>query len=223
MNKQLLQWSDSQYCDLPWRKNRTLYTTLVSEIMLQQTSVTTVKKHFDRFLKKFSNIGSLAKASEEEVMLAWQGLGYYRRARNLKKAAETIHKDYKGEFPKKFEELIQIPGIGHYTASALIAIGRNEKAIALDANLERVFARFYGIQEEKGPKLQKKLYQLFEEGKIAKEIKTLGARSLNEALMDLGRVFCQAKKAECLICPLQKKCIATKTKNPLSYPFLLPL
>ncbi len=219
MKKSLYDWSTKEYSHLPWRKERTLYRTLVSEIMLQQTNVSTVLKHFDRFLKVFPNVKSLAKASEEEVCSHWQGLGYYRRARNLRKAAVSIVEDFKGKFPEHFDDLISIPGIGAYTANAIIAIGRNEPALALDANLERVFARVFGIDIDKGPKLLKEIQS--REEQILKEfkLKKYGARVINESLMDLGRVYCQAKKADCLICPIKEKChVFIEGKNPLDFP-----
>ena len=221
MKKSLYEWSSSEFSHLPWRKNRTLYKTLVSEIMLQQTNVSTVLKHFERFLSVYPNVQSLASSTEEEVCSHWQGLGYYRRARNLRKAAISIVDDFNGKFPKKFEDLISIPGIGAYTANALIAIGRNESALALDANLERVFSRVYGIKEYKGPKLLKMIQSREEEILKDFKINTFGARVINESVMDLGRVYCQAKKADCLLCPIKNKCtVFTKGLDPLSFPLV---
>lgn len=218
MHKELLDWSRKEYQSLPWRKNRNLYTTLVSEIMLQQTTVSTVKKHYDSFLKVFPNITALASATEEEVCAQWQGLGYYRRARNLHKAAVSIVENHNGEFPKTHEELKSIPGIGDYTASALMAIGRNKVDLALDANLERVLSRYYKIEEQKGPKLQKEIKNRLSNGKLKIDFKKFKPRDLNEALMDLGRVFCQARRADCLICPLKSGCLSYKKGDPLNLP-----
>lgn len=221
MNQKLIDWSHQEFSHLPWRNNRSLYTTLVSEIMLQQTTVSTVLNHFDRFIKEYPNVQALAFATEEELLISWKGLGYYRRARNLKKACETIVEKYHGEIPLDFNELIKIPGIGDYTANALLSIGANLKAIALDANLERVLARVYGIDEFKGPKLLKKIQAEFMNGHIASEIEYLGARNLNEALMDLGRVFCQARQTNCHFCPLNLNCVAYKTNQVLQIPKVL--
>lgn len=220
INKKLIDWSHEQFSHLPWRNSkRSLYTTLVSEIMLQQTTVGTVLNKFDPFLKKYPTVKKLAAASEEEVCLAWEGLGYYRRARNLRKAAIAIVEEYGGSFPEAVEELMAIPGIGDYTANALIGIGRDEQALAIDANLERVIARFYGIKEFKGPKLQKAIKLAYEKGEILKEAKRFGFRDTHEALMDLGRIFCQAKRADCHICPLNKKCYAyNEVGSPLELP-----
>lgn len=210
MFKKLIQWSLKEFSHLPWRKKRSLYTTLVSEIMLQQTTVSTVLKHYPDFIKKYPTLKSLASLSEEEICVAWKGLGYYRRARNLRKAVIEINR--KGKFPKTLKELKEIPGIGDYTASALLAMGKDEDAIAIDANLERVLARIYGIKEKKGPKLHKKIREV-----VGNDLEKYSAREINEALMDLGRVYCQARKADCLICPMKSNCVATK-KNPLEFP-----
>jgi A/G-specific adenine glycosylase len=216
MFKKLTKWSE-QFSDLPWRQNRTLYSTLVSEIMLQQTTVGTVLNHYQRFLKEYPSIYDLAAASEEELTISWKGLGYYRRARNLKKACEFIVNKYEGEIPLDYEILISIPGIGPYTASALISIGADKPALAIDANLERVLSRFYGIKIEKGPKLHQEIMQRFKDKKILRNIKSLGPRAVNEALMDLGRQYCKARSAACDICPLAKSCVALET-DPLAFP-----
>jgi len=217
MNNQLIKWSHKEFDELPWRKKRSLYGTLVSEIMLQQTTVATVLKHYDRFLKVFPNLESLARVSEEEVCAQWQGLGYYRRARNLRKAAVYIVEELAGEFPLTLEELKKIPGVGDYTASALLAMGMNKKALAIDANIERIMARLFLIEEEKGPKLQKFLQANYED--LAIPFKKFSPREINESLMDLGRVYCQAKRADCALCPLRKECKAAESSvSPLDYP-----
>jgi A/G-specific adenine glycosylase len=215
--KKLISWSQKEFSHLPWRKDRSLYKTLVSEIMLQQTTVGTVKNFFDDFILKFSDINSLAIATEEEVLVAWKGLGYYRRAKNLRKIAQAIASDFKGVFPKDMETLQAIPGIGPYTASALLSIGMNRRALAVDANLERVIARLLGLKIEKGPKLQKEIYSLFENKQIFNS-KELSPRDLNEALMDLGRTYCQARKTSCDLCFLRAECKAFQDGTPLKYP-----
>lgn len=220
MFKNLSKWSLSDHNQLPWRTERSLYRTLVSEIMLQQTTVSTVINHFEKFLKTYPDSKSLAASTEDEICIAWKGLGYYRRARNLRKAAIDIETEFHGEIPLDFEKLIQISGIGEYTANAILAIGANENALAIDANIERVVSRIYGIEEKKGPKLQKHLKGLFQEKKILKEMKKIGPRVLNEAFMDLGRVYCQARKAECLMCPMSGKCEAQKLGKQLTIPFI---
>lgn len=212
----LLDWSKIQYSELPWRKNRSLYRTLVSEIMLQQTTVGTVKNHYERFLVRFPDIESLAEATEDEITVAWKGLGYYRRARNLKKIAESIVKEHAGEFPSDLDSLQEIPGIGPYTASAIVGIGMDQRALALDANLERVIARLFSLSSEKGLKLQKEIQILFQSNKIFNH--KISYRALNEALMDLGRTICQARKVSCELCPLRNDCMSFQSGKPLTYP-----
>ncbi len=214
---ELISWSKREFSHLPWRQNRSLYTTLVSEIMLQQTTVGTVRNHFDRFLLIYPDVKSLAVSSEENLLIAWKGLGYYRRAKNLKKIADIIISEYQGKFPKKKDDLLKIPGIGPYTSSALISIGMDLPSLAVDANIERVVARLYCLKIEKGPKLQKEILRLFEEKEIFNE-KNISYRDLNEALMDLGRTFCQARRATCELCPLKGDCVAFKKKSPLMFP-----
>jgi len=218
MNQELILWSKKNYSQLPWRKKRTLYKTLVSEIMLQQTTVATVRHHFGPFLEKYPDIYSLAQTTEEDICIAWKGLGYYRRARNLRKAAINIVDDFDGKIPLNLSQLKTIPGIGEYTAQAILGIGGNKRALAVDANLERVLSRLFCIEEEKGLKLQKRLRSLFEDNKILKNAEALGYRDLNESLMDLGRICCQAKRVNCLICPLFKECLARERERPLDFP-----
>jgi len=213
----LLKWSKAEHNHLPWRKKRSVYRTLVSEIMLQQTTVSTVLNHFERFIKAYPNFEALANTTEEEICMAWKGLGYYRRARNLRLAAIDIAKN-NSKVPTKFEDLKEIHGIGDYTANALISIGRNKPALALDANLERVISRLYAVKEEKGPKLQKKIQKLFEDGFVFPHLEKAGPRAVNEALMDLGRVYCQARKTDCLLCPLSDSCKAYQYDEVDKYP-----
>jgi len=219
MWKKLIEWSASEYGHLPWRKKRSLYGTLVSEIMLQQTTVSTVLNHFERFLEIYPNLKTLAVATEEEVCANWQGLGYYRRARNLHKAAVYLVKNHNGNFPKSIEELKLIPGIGDYTANAIVGIGCDKKALAIDANIERVVARIHLLQKEKGPKLQKDIATRFINNELTLPFDKFSARKINEALMDLGRVYCQARRADCHLCPVSKQCdVFKKNESPLSIP-----
>lgn len=140
--------------------------------------------------------------------MAWKGLGYYRRGRNLRKIAIEIIQNNKGQLPQDFVELQKIPGIGPYTAGALVAIGRNKAQLAIDANIERVLARYFDLRLEKGPARSKRVREIFEQGKLDAEIAQYGARQVNESLMDVGRVICQSRKASCEICPLRNQCQA---------------
>jgi len=218
MFEALIRWSQESFSDLPWRRRRSLYRTLVSEIMLQQTTVTTVRRHFEAFVERFPDVGTLAQASEEELLVAWKGLGYYRRARNLKKIAEAIARDHRGKFPPEIDLLQTIPGIGPYTANALVAMGMDRPALAVDANLERVLARYYGVGAPTVLVLQKRLAALFVAGDILPE-RHHSFRALNEALMDLGRTVCQARRVACELCPLARECVARRQGDPLALPF----
>jgi A/G-specific adenine glycosylase len=218
MFKKLITWSKDQYSHLPWRKERSLYRTLVSEIMLQQTTVGTVLNHFEKFIKTYPDLKSLAATNEEKILISWKGLGYYRRARNLRHIAIEIEKNFKGKIPTNEEDLLSLKGVGQYTAHAIMAMGSDKSALAVDANLERVLARYYGYTEIKGPKLQGKILEDFKAKKILTEMSKLSSRELNEAFMDLGRVICQKKKTWCHICVLSKSCKAFLSREPLSYP-----
>lgn len=216
MIEHLVDWSHKNFAKLPWRQNRTLYTTLVSEIMLQQTTVGTVIQHFDRFVREYPSYENVASASEEQLTISWKGLGYYRRARNLKKACQKIAE--LGKVPNSVESLTAIPGIGDYTAGAILGIGMNLPFLAIDGNLERVIARLYGLTEPAGTKLKKQIMTKFQKGEICQEIYQVGGRAYNEALMDLGRNFCKAKVATCELCPLRQKCVAAKSQSVLKIP-----
>ncbi len=214
----LIAWSKREYSHLPWRRQRSIYGTLVSEVMLQQTTVATVMNKFLPFIKRFPTIESLAAASEDEVCIEWKGLGYYRRARNLRKAAIAISAMGSNQFPHEFDELKKLPGIGDYTASALISIGMNEAEIAVDANIERVLSRLFGLGDFKGIALQKEVRRLYFEDSLIHE--NISPREFNEALMDLGRVYCQARVADCLNCPMSENCIARISGEPKAFPRL---
>ena len=219
--KKLISWSKKKYSSLPWREKRSVYSTWISEVMLQQTTVYTVKNRLHDFLNKFPSVENLAQASEEELLTAWKGLGYYQRAKNLKKAAQYISNELNGVFPEKIEELQKIPGIGPYTSSALLSIGMNKKALAIDANLERVLARYYGITSYKGALLKKDIEEKFLSHKILNHEPSSWC-DLNEALMDLGREVCQSRKVECVLCPIRKGCKASLMSDPLSIPRVSP-
>jgi A/G-specific adenine glycosylase len=213
MFEELISWSKDHCSHLPWRKNRSIYRTLVSEIMLQQTTVGTVVGKFEDFLKIYPDILSLSNTTEAKLLSAWKGLGYYRRAKNLKIISDEILVKYKGKIPDELDLLKEIKGIGPYTASAVRAIGYDKPALAIDANIERVLSRFFGIKEKNKKKLHENLSITIEKKKV---FKTVSPRAFNEALMDVGRTFCQAKSAKCELCPLVKDCQGKK--SPFIYP-----
>lgn len=211
----LLRWSE-QFSHLPWRGQRSLYHTLVSEFMLQQTTVATVINKFNNFIQCYPNIKALANTTEKEILLAWQGLGYYRRAKNLRLAAQYIVKHHDGEITCDYSQLIKIPGIGPYTASAVLSIGANQRYLAIDTNIERVLARYYGLDVPKGQKLKNVIQEQFDGKKILSSI--ISYRELNEALMDLGREVCQTNKVHCSDCPLKYSC--RTTSDPQARPMV---
>lgn len=221
MFNELIRWSQKNFSDLPWRTDRSLYTTLVSEFMLQQTTVSTVLNHYHRFLKVFPTVHHLAKSSEEEVCLHWQGLGYYRRARNLYKAACYIVEHFSGEIPLDLDLLVKIPGIGEYTANALCSIGGGEKALAIDANIERVVSRLYFFREPKGSQLMKEVKKNFHEQKLFVGLSDKKYGELNEALMDLGREVCTSSSPKCLMCPIQKICKTYSLGEVSNIPYIV--
>lgn len=148
ISEKILAFYQEAKRDLPWRREENPYYTLVSELMLQQTRVDTVIPYFNRFIERLPTIDDLAQVPEEELMKLWQGLGYYRRAENLRKAAIMIQNEFQGDIPRTYEELIRIPGIGPYTAKALMSIAFHQRAVAVDGNVLRVFSRYFGIYED---------------------------------------------------------------------------
>lgn len=216
--KELAEWSEQEYSALPWRQNRTLYTTLVSEIMLQQTTVGTVLKRYSDFINTFPDIEKLASTNEEELRIAWQGLGYYRRAANLLKSAKALNQT---GFPDCEEVLKEIPGIGPYTASAILAIGHDKAALAVDGNLKRVLSRYFLIHTPYEKGLDDDIRALLKNKKFHSILTKTGPRKINEALMDLGRTVCRVKNPLCLTCPLKKNCKAFKKGNQEELPVRL--
>tara|TARA_E500000075_G_C6981073_1_gene316698 strand:- start:286 stop:1350 length:1065 start_codon:yes stop_codon:yes gene_type:complete len=202
----ILGWYDAHRRTLPWRSEPGVvpnpYHVWLSEIMLQQTTVATVKSYFEYFLTRWPKIENLAEASLDDVLHAWQGLGYYARARNLHKCAKAISSDYDSRFPETESALLSLPGIGPYTASAIMAIAFNKKATPMDGNIERVITRLYAVAEPL-PKSKKYLYQL------AKQMTPdQRAGDYAQALMDIGATICKPKSSKCSICPLMHNCIA---------------
>ncbi|HSG41694.1 MAG TPA: A/G-specific adenine glycosylase [Anaerolineales bacterium] len=202
----LLNWYRKNKRTLPWRDHPDPYAVWVSEIMLQQTRVETVIPYFEKWMKLFPNVRTLAKASERKVLNAWEGLGYYSRARNLHKAAKIVVKEHGGELPRDLNALFKLPGIGRYTLGAIasIAYGMNEPV--LDGNLKRVYARLFDLSESIDSSIsEKRLW------KIAKENLPKGrAGDFNQALMDLGATICIPKNPRCDVCSVMELCVSRK-------------
>ena len=193
-----MKWFRTAARDLPWRRERSPYRTWVSELMLQQTTVKIVAPRFERFLKRFPDVGSLAAASELEVVEEWAGLGYYSRARNLHRAARLIVERHGGRVPRTVEELRALPGIGSYTAGAILSIAHGIRAACVDGNVRRVISRLDGRDYA-----QREL-----EARAAELVPAENPGAWNEGLMDLGATICLPRDPSCLECPLAKSCRA---------------
>lgn len=215
----LLDWYDYHKRELPWRDSKgniDPYRVWLSEIMLQQTSVAAVKPYFEKFIKRFPTLASLARTKLDNVLQLWAGLGYYSRARNLHACAKRIMSDFNGVFPPDEKELRRLPGIGAYTAGAILAIAFNRKAIAIDGNVERVISRLFMI-EETFPKARKIVSTHL-------DVMTPENRpgDFVQALMDLGATLCTPKKPACGLCPWRKKCLVLAEGQPETLPKKMP-
>ena len=211
ISKKILHWYDNNKRNLPWRKHNSekqkLYFTLVSEFMLQQTQVKTVIPYFKNFVQKIPTLRSLARVHNNKLIKCWEGLGYYSRARNLKKTSQIIFKDFNGKLPDNFEHLKSLPGIGNYTASAILAIAFNKPYIPLDGNIERVLKRYLNLKKDS--EIKKK--NLIEK----KSIFGISKRSNDyaQALMELGALICKPNNPLCHECPISKNCISFVKKD----------
>ncbi len=204
--KQLLAWFRQFQRDLPWRRTRDPYRVWLSEIMLQQTRVAAVIPYYERFLERFPNVCVLAAAPEQEVLRLWSGLGYYSRARNLQKAAQQIVAEHGGEFPSRLESVLALPGIGNYTAAAILSIAFEEKHAVLDGNVARVLTRLGAMR---GDLRASGRWQELQECADA----YLDANSpgdWNQAMMELGATLCAPKSPQCLLCPVAQFCEGRK-------------
>jgi A/G-specific adenine glycosylase len=190
--------------DLPWQHERSPYRVWVSEIMLQQTQVSTVIPYYQRFMARFPDVLALAAAPVDEVLHLWSGLGYYARARNLKRAAMRLREEFAGEFPHVFEEVAGLPGIGRSTAGAILALARDERHAILDGNARRVLARYFGV--EGGPAdtaVLRELWRLADAQTPEREV-----AAYTQAIMDLGATVCVRRNPLCGQCPLSAHCSA---------------
>ncbi len=193
---QLLAWYDRHARDLPWRESRDPYRVWVSEIMLQQTRVAAVIAHYQEFLRRFPTVEKLARAREASVLAAWSGLGYYRRARMLHAAAKVVVRERCGKFPQRAEELLELPGVGRYTAAAIASIAFGETVAVVDGNVERVLQRFSG-QWISGEDLWLAAERLLDREH---------AGDFNQAMMELGATVCTPRAPACLTCPVVELC-----------------
>ena len=217
----LLAWYRANARDLPWRKTRDPYRVWVSEIMLQQTRVAAVLGYYQRFLSAFPSVEALAHAPEERLMKLWEGLGYYSRARNLQSAARTVATDFGGEFPDTYEELLALPGVGDYTASAVASASFGRREPAVDGNVLRVFTRLTDCHSNiADPKTKKSIRDRIEPI-MPTEPKDI--RVFNQAFMELGAVVCvPGGPPKCEVCPLADRCLGRRLGTAESLPVKSP-
>ena len=229
--KALLRWFASNARNLPWRRTRDPYAIWVSEIMLQQTQVKTVLPYWERWMQALPDIGSLAKAEAEFLHKLWEGLGYYTRVRNMQKAAQVVVGDYGGEFPTEFEKVLELPGIGRYTAGAICSIAFNQPKPILDGNVIRVLTRVFGISgDPREKKTNTRLWELAEElvgtANTSPESTVQSPQSccshFNQALMELGALVCTPRQPQCPACPLVGRCVARREGRIEQLPALAP-
>ena len=213
LSKKILGWYDNNKRSLPWRvgKNspKKLYYRLLSEFMLQQTQVKTVIPYFKKFTKKFKTLKSLSRCSEQKILKLWEGLGYYRRARNLLVTSKVLVSEYNSKLPKTIKEIKNLPGIGNYTANALLGLVHNQPAIAVDGNVKRVFSRINNQQESKI-----NLDQFIEINK-RKLFNSKRNSDFVEALMEFGALVCKPKDPKCGICNLNQNCKYFKSSKKI--------
>jgi len=214
----LLDWYDQNARALPWRSLESPYRTWISEIMLQQTQVDTVIPYFERWMRCFPTIESLAKADEQAVLVEWEGLGYYSRARNLYQTAVILVSNFDGKLPETREKLEKLPGIGPYTAAAIASIAFKQDVAAVDGNIRRVFSRVFNLTETiRSSAFEKQVRALAEEHLPAGK-----AGDYNQALMDLGATICTPKTPACHLCPVSDYCesfrLGVQEERPLSEP-----
>ena len=212
--ERLLDWYDRNARSMPWRGERDPYRIWVSEIMLQQTRVETVTGYYDRFLRTFPTLRSLAEAAEEDVLKQWEGLGYYSRARNLRSGAEQVLREYGGRIPSDPAELRRIRGIGAYTAAAVASIAFGVRAAAVDGNVVRVISRLYGVEEDVTEREVRRRVERLADGLTPPE----RPGDHNQAMMDLGATVCVPGTPDCGACPLRGLCEAERNGNAPELP-----
>lgn len=211
----LIIWLRQQGTQYPWGDNITPYRVWISEVMLQQTTTEAVKERFNRFITHYPSVTALAQSPEEELLREWEGLGYYSRARNLLKGAAHVVEKYNGVVPESYDELVKIPGIGDYTACAILSIAFNYPAIVLDANVRRISSRITEahLTDEQIRDLWQGAF-----GNSSSEGFVVEPREFSPAIMQLGQLICRPKSPYCLICPLRDVCLASKHGTTALYP-----
>ena len=212
--RRLLAWYRKHARDLPWRRTRDAYKIWVSEVMLQQTQVETVRPYYKRFLKEFPSVRKLAAAQEREVLRLWEGLGYYRRARQLHAAARQIVAEHRGRFPTDFDEVHALPGIGRYTAGAILSFSQDQRQPVLEGNTIRLHARLLNFSGDTSRTAGQRLLWSFAEAILPRK----NCGEMNQALMELGSQVCKAQNPLCRTCPLSRQCRSFAEGTQLDLP-----
>ncbi|NKI31520.1 A/G-specific adenine glycosylase [Croceivirga thetidis] len=200
----ILRWYAENKRKLPWRSTIDPYKIWLSEVMLQQTRVAQGLPYYEKFVEAYPTVFDLAKASEEEVLKLWQGLGYYSRARNMHQTAKKVAEEFNGNFPNTYAEIVKLKGIGDYTASAIASICFDEQVPVVDGNVYRVLARYFGVDVPINSNQGIKLFKELAHKVMAKE----NIRDYNQGIMEFGAIQCSPKKPACLVCPLNESCKA---------------
>ncbi|MEX2479130.1 MAG: A/G-specific adenine glycosylase [Gracilimonas sp.] len=217
-SKHLLTWYQDHKRQMPWRDEPDPYKIWVSEIMLQQTRVDQATPYFQSFISLFPTVYDLAKAEQQEVLKAWEGLGYYSRARNLHSAAKMVVDEYDGKLPETYDEVIKLKGIGPYTAAAVTSIAFNKPNAVVDGNVIRVLTRYFGIEEDTRSTKTRNKVQEFANELIDED----RPGDFNQALMELGSEVCSPSNPSCMDCPVQSGCVAAKMTKTDVIPYKSP-
>ena len=204
LQRSLLKWYDEHQRDLPWRNTTDPYPVWISEVMLQQTQVQTVIPYYLKFLEHFPSVAALAKADTDALLRLWAGLGYYSRARNLQKAAQIIVEQFGGRFPQSYTDVLALPGIGRYTAAAIVSIAFGQPYAVLDGNVSRVLARLLSMSgDPKSSAVQNRLWAAAQQ-----LLPRARPGDFNQAVMELGATVCSPRQPRCLLCPWTRQCLA---------------
>lgn len=212
--KTLLSWFEKHQRNLPWRGIQDSYRIWISEVMLQQTQVKKVLDYFEKFIERFPSVKQLADSPLQDVLKVWEGLGYYARARNLHKAANVIMKEYDGEIPKEYEKFRKLPGVGDYSAAAVMSIAYDKPYAAVDGNVKRVLARLYQLDEPINDTASARVFQQNANELLDKQQPGL----FNQAMMELGATVCRPQSPTCLVCPVSMFCEVFHTSSQNEYP-----
>jgi len=216
----LLKWYAANARDLPWRRTKDPYRVYISEIMLQQTQVKTVIPYFERWMRQLPTLAAFARARPQKVLKLWEGLGYYTRVRHAHAAAQVIMRRHGGRFPRNFDDILALPGIGRYTAGAISSIAFNQPAPILDGNVIRVISRIFGV--EGNPRDKQTNATLWQLARDLVSIDPARCSDLNQSLMELGALVCAPRQMRCAVCPVRKFCFAFREDRLDEFPMRPP-